>query len=63
MLKLKKAFAVALFGIGFGASISAVAGPFKGSYEECVAFQQACWEGDVAACENFDRYSCWRWDI
>lgn len=60
MPTLKKAIAVALFAIGAGAAASAMAGS---SYEECLAYQQQCNEGDVRSCMDFDQYRCWRWDL
>lgn len=60
MLKFKKAIAAALFGIGVGTSVSALA---AASYESCVAWQEQCNEGDVQACQHFDAGQCWRWDF
>ena len=47
MLKFKKAIAVALFGIGLGASAAALARP---GIETCRAWMEQCDAGDEQAC-------------
>ncbi|MYN01496.1 hypothetical protein GTP41_05230 [Pseudoduganella sp. DS3] len=59
MLKLKKMIAVALFGIGAGASVTAMAIP---SYETCYGYREACvFNGDEEACDLFNASRCSRY--
>jgi len=60
MLKYKKAIAVALFGLGLGASATALARP---GYETCKVWWDQCNEGNQQACYDFDRLGCWWWDM
>ncbi|WP_028100699.1 hypothetical protein [Pseudoduganella violaceinigra] len=56
MLTLKKTLAIALFGIGAGASFAAMAYP---GYETCYGYREACvFDGNEDACVLFNKSHC-----
>jgi len=59
MLKFKKIIAVALFGIGIGASTTALAIP---DYNTCYSYRESCvMYGDEEACDTFALMGCSRY--
>lgn len=60
MLKYKKAIAVALFGIGLGASATAMARP---GIETCRMWLAQCEAGNDKACADYERLDCWWWHL
>ncbi|SFG00065.1 hypothetical protein SAMN05518865_10752 [Duganella sp. CF458] len=58
-LSFKKAIALAIFGIGVGASATALAIP---DYNTCYSYREACaLYGDEEACATFDLMGCSRY--